>query len=156
MITNNQRALRMAHILYNKKLVSPNGYPAPVLNQWGDILRYGWYFVRFRKWLANGIIHFSYFKDDGSIREARGTLSVHVIPRDDAPKGTSTAKPNFEVINYYDIDKKDWRSFKITNFIGYVTGYRLSFMDFNKSRFDKQPEDVQEMLKEREKRTKKE
>ena len=115
MITNNQCALRMAHILYNKK---------PYF-RWGDILRYGWYFVRFRKWLANGIIHFSYFKDDGSIREARGTLSVHVIPRDEAPKGTSTAKPNFEVINYYDIDKKDWRSFKITNFIGYVSGQML-------------------------------
>jgi hypothetical protein len=142
MISNNQCALRMAHILYNNK---PHF-------RWGDILRYGWYFVRFRKWLANGVIHFSYFKEDGSIREARGTLSVHLIPRDDAPKGTSTGKPNFGVINYYDIDKKDWRSFKITNFIGFVSGYSLTFMAPAQSRFDKQSEDVLEMLKESDKR----
>ena len=135
-ITKSSRAMKRAHILHANN-------PAFA---WSDILRYGWYFERFTEWLKNGVIHFSYFKEDGSIREARGTLSTLLIPLDDAPKGTATAKPNYGVIAYYDIDKKGWRSFRITDFIGYVSGYQLNWLAPDKAREKKQSEITLDLL----------
>lgn len=135
--SKNSIAMHYAHILHAHK---------PEF-QWADMLRYGWYFKRFTQWLAGGVLQFSYFKEDGSIREARGTLSVHIIPRDDAPKGTSNRKPNYGVICYYDIDKKGWRSFRITDFIGFVSGYQLTWLTPELARAKQQPEVVEALLK---------
>lgn len=144
MITKNQRALRMAHILHSHK----------PLYKWSDMVKYGWYFVRFSRMLANGVLHFSFFKEDGSIREARGTLSVHLIPRDDAPKNAPNYKPNFGAIPFYDIDKKEWRSFKIVNFIGFVSGYRLVNIDHAEGNYEKHEDITAELIKEKEKNQK--
>ena len=92
---------------------------------WSDIVRHAWYFVRFRQWLSEGLVCFTYLKKDNSIRDARGTLCEHLIPREDLPKGSSTAAPNYAIVNYYDIDRKAWRSFDIRLFIGYVELYPL-------------------------------
>ena len=81
--------------------------------------------VRFRQWLSEGLVCFTYLKKDNSIRDARGTLCEHLIPREDLPKGSSTAAPNYAIVNYYDIDRKAWRSFDIRLFIGYVELYPL-------------------------------
>ena len=115
MTTNNSRALHMAHILHKYK---PDF-------QWCDMLRYGWYFVRFRQALQQGLVKFSYFKKDGSIREARGTLCLDLIPDEKRPKGTAVT-PVYSAINYFDLAKGEWRSFAITEFIGYVEVLRLS------------------------------
>ena len=116
MTTNNSRALHMAHILHKHK---PDF-------QWGDMLRYGWYFVRFRQALQQGLVKFSYFKKDGSIREARGTLCMDLIPDEKWPKGTKSSLVNWSIVNYFDLAKGEWRSFAITEFIGYVEVLRLS------------------------------
>ena len=63
-------------------------------------------------------------KKDGEIREAKGTLCDILIPYDDRPKSTICNKP-LSIINYFDINKKGWRSFSITHFIGFVTIYEL-------------------------------
>ena len=94
---------------------------------WSDCMKRAWDFHWFRKMLTNGIVHFRYFKRDPDItvpssplayvlREARGTLVMSAIPEDKRPKGTSTRKPNFDTISYYDLDRADWRSFKIVWF----------------------------------------
>ena len=75
--------------------------------------------------MQSGIVTFSFWKSDGSIRDARGTLNEHLIPKDDRPKGTSTAAPNYAVIKYYDIDRKGWREFDIRRFVGYVERYPI-------------------------------
>ena len=110
------RALKMAHILDKSKL----GFP------WSDILRHAWYFVHFREWLAEGLVTFTYLKHDNSIRDARGTLCDLLIPLEDRPKGTKSSIVNPSIVNYYDIDRKAWRSFDIRLFVGYVERYPLA------------------------------
>ena len=53
-------------------------------------------------------VHFSYFKKDGTLRRAVGTLNEKLIPDEMRPKDSST---NYgENLKYYDLDKKAWRS----------------------------------------------
>ena len=95
-------------------------------------LKYAWWFENFRKKLSTGIWRFSYLKKDGSIREARGTLCMDLIPEDKRPKGINSealngtggalnrAEPAAGVFPYYDLDAAGWRSFRLDNFIGFV------------------------------------
>lgn len=90
-----------------------------------NALKYAWWFESFRKKLHNGVYRFSYFKLDGSIREARGTLDLsripaknHPIPLTDSP---DVRRENYETFVYYDLDAKCWRSFRLENFIGFVS-----------------------------------
>ena len=110
---NNKRALKYAHILQANK-------PG---HKWSDIVSYGWYFVKFRGWLSNHVVKFTYFKQDGSIREAMGTTNRFFIPFDKWPKGDMSdgmAVEQYKTIPYFDLEKKEWRCFDIVNFIGYV------------------------------------
>ena len=109
----NSRAMHIAH-----QLDKP-GFA------WSDIVKHAWYFVRFREALKQGVATFSYFKKDGTIREAKGTLSELLIPEDDRPKGILPRTPNYSVFTYYDLDRKAWRSFDLRSFIGYVEYYKL-------------------------------
>lgn len=120
----NSRVLHMAHILHTNR---PDF-------QWSDMVRYAWYFHRFREALKAGVVTFSFFKEDGSIREAKGTLNWVLIPAADLPKSgaDNSSLPArrdsaevYSAIPFYDIDKKAWRSFSITRFIGFVTCYKL-------------------------------
>lgn len=59
-------------------------------------------------------IYFAYYKKDGSIRNAFGTLNMDLIPDEFHPKGE--IKLNEEVdftasnLKYFDLDKNGWRS----------------------------------------------
>ena len=98
---------------------------------WSDIVKHAWYFVRFREALKQGVATFSYFKKDGTIREAKGTLSELLIPEDDRPKNNDPSLQGgargrlFHIFTYYDLDRKAWRSFDLRSFIGYVEYYKL-------------------------------
>ena len=92
-------------------------------------LKYAWWFESFRAKLASGVYRFSYFKIDGSIREAKGTLNGVLIPAEDLPKSGAdnsslpARRDSAEVyssIPYYDLDAQAWRSFRLDNFIGFV------------------------------------
>ena len=87
-------------------------------------LKYAWWFESFRKKLSTGVWRFSYYKKDGSIREARGTLDFSRIPEEHHPKSLSSApdvRPeNYGTFPYYDLDAAGWRSFRLDNFIGFV------------------------------------
>ena len=95
-------------------------------------LKYAWWFEAFRAKLATGVYRFSYFKLDGTIREAVGTLCMDLIPEDKRPKGINSealngtggalnrAEPAAGVFAYYDLDAGGWRSFRLDNFIGFV------------------------------------
>ena len=117
---------------------------------WSDRLHLAWFFVHFCQALRNGVVTFSFWKKDGSIREAKGTTHPLFIPLDKKPTSDSSLKGraiNYGTINFYDLEKQDWRSFNITNFIGFVTIYQLS--PFHSS-------GDQAGTKQKEKRTKKE
>ena len=86
-------------------------------------LKYAWWFEDFRKKLSTGVWRFSYFKKDGHIREAVGTLDPARIPVEHAPKNSEEANaymPSYETLSYYDLDAGGWRSFRLDNFIGFV------------------------------------
>jgi len=53
-------------------------------------------------------VYFSYFKKDGSVRKAMGTLNERLIPEEMRPKDSSTN--NGENLKYYDLEKNAWRS----------------------------------------------
>lgn len=82
-------------------------------------LKYAWWFEAFRNKLATGVYRFSYVKTDGSIREARGTLCLDIIPEDKRPKNNEHV-PSYDTFPYYDLEKAAWRSFRLDNFIGFV------------------------------------
>ena len=90
-----------------------------------NALKYAWWFESFRDQLRSGVYRFSYFKIDGDIREARGTLDLSRIPAEHQPKplsGAPDVRPeSYETFRYYDIDAEGWRSFRLENFIGFVS-----------------------------------
>lgn len=76
---------------------------------------------RIIKDMRKGIVEFSFTKTDGELREMRATLVNQVIPSDKIPETdyNSVAKSNPEVIRCFDVDIKDWRSFKISTLNSY-------------------------------------
>ena len=63
-------------------------------------------------------VKFSYWKKDGSVREARGTLNSEVYGKDNEPTGNGRPIPENQV-RYYDLDVQGWRSFLSENLIGW-------------------------------------
>ena len=68
--------------------------------------------------LGRGIVKFSYYEEDGSYREARGTLKQGISDAFDAWLG-SRHKPRKNNSDgdlkfiYWDLDEEGWRSFRI-------------------------------------------
>lgn len=63
------------------------------------------------KMLTN-IVHFSYQKKDGSLREAFGTLQADKIT---TPVGEG--KPNEAIGTYFDLEANAWRSYVVANLV---------------------------------------
>ena len=85
-------------------------------------LKQAWWFESFRDALSNGFARFTYFKKDGSTRTALGTRSACLIPIERAPKGLTSDgemkwEDNAKAIPYYDLEKGEWRSFSVLNFV---------------------------------------
>ena len=118
-----KRLMKAAHHLQNN---DPAILRGASLNK-SQALHYAWWFEDFRTKLRTGVWRFSFFKLDGSIREARGTLSPLLIPADKLPgaspqrNGESGLRQEGQTFPYFDLDKQGWRSFRLDNFIGFVT-----------------------------------
>lgn len=71
------------------------------------------------------VVEFDFLKKDGTVRHAFGTICPEFLPQTD---GESSDKPKKDVaknwgnFNYYDTEKKSWRSFNVVNLIGYEKG----------------------------------
>ena len=121
---NKHRLMKAANSLKKTRPVILRGAQLDASNA----LKYAWWFESFRDQLRFGVFRFSYFKKDGSIREAYGTLDLSRIPAEHHPKplsGAPDVRPeNDETFVYYDLyadgDTGGWRSFRIDNFIGFV------------------------------------
>lgn len=113
-----RRLMKAAHHLQNN---DPAILRGASLDK-SQALHYAWWFEDFRGKLRTGVYRFSFFKLDGSIREARGTLSPLLIPADKLPSsGASLDKEkSASSFPYYDLDRCAWRSFRLDNFIGFV------------------------------------
>ena len=81
--------------------------------------------------LAKGLLEFSYMKDDGTLRHARGTLCDGVSNRFDEWKRKQAEKPKDkkaksktkprEIITYWDLDKEGFRSFRADRLIEVIS-----------------------------------
>jgi hypothetical protein len=77
-----------------------------------EALVHAWKVVRLQFQLCTqAVVNFTYRKVDGSIREAVGTTET--VP---TPKG-GFRKPNYGVLNYFDLQQNDWRCARIENLI---------------------------------------
>lgn len=103
--------------------------------EWKEAVLHAWYMHYLHKWLEHGIVKFVYTKKDGSTRAARGTLHPELIPEERRSKGMR--KPNWKSIAYYDLDKQDWRAFRVEDFLCECCVYALCpATDNNEERFE--------------------
>ena len=83
-------------------------------------LKKAWWYESFRDALSNGFARFTFYKKDGTNRTALGTRSSVLIPTDKLPK---CPQENHEgdkctkAITYFDLDRREWRSFSVFNFV---------------------------------------
>lgn len=66
-------------------------------------------------------VSFVFRKQDWTERKARGTRNLNYIPIDKHPK-TIGPHPITTSINYFDLDKKEWRAFQIGRLLR-IDGY---------------------------------
>ena len=67
--------------------------------------------------MLNGIATFSFFKKDGTIRVAKGTLKTDLLPPMDEQEEKRERKTNENLQVYYDVEKNAWRCFTKSNLI---------------------------------------
>ena len=119
---NKHRLMNAANYLNQHQTVLLRGAKLDRKQRQSCAMQMAWYFERnFRNMLRTGIWQFSYFKKDGDIRQAQGTLKYDLIPEDKRPKGDhSDVLAPAGTFAYFDIGKNGWRSFCIDLFIGFA------------------------------------
>ena len=90
-----------------------------------------WWFESFRDALSNGFARFTYCKKDGTYRTALGTRAPSLIPVDKLPKGdmddgAAIWDDGVKAIPYFDLDKNEWRSFNVLNFVSLDNSWRFN------------------------------
>lgn len=79
---------------------------------WKVCMKKAWGLYRFLKLMRNGVVAFSYRKTNGSIRNAYGTLNF--LP---GTKPRARKEPSYKTITYFDVEKDQFRSFRVENFM---------------------------------------
>ena len=92
-----------------------------------------WWFESFRDAISNGFARFTYRKKDGTTRTALGTRAPSLIPIDKVPKGdmsdgAAAWEDNVKAIPYFDLDKNEWRSFNVLNFVSLDQSWKFNSM----------------------------
>ena len=115
-ISKQQRVMHIAHILYQ------NNSHSPYATSWRQSVTDAWGIQAVRDAMLKGIVRLYFFKTNGEETIRHGTLSPDHIPGSKMPKGTQerliengAAQPVWASIAFYDLDKKEWRSFKVEN-----------------------------------------
>lgn len=78
-----------------------------------EALKVAWSNFYLKNLLKSSKVRFFYYKIDGTIREAYGTLSDKIIPS----SGEVKRKKNDSLQTYFDIEVNGWRSFRKANLI---------------------------------------
>lgn len=87
-----------------------------------------WWFESFRNAISNGFARITYRKKDGTTRTALATRAAALIPLDKVPNiyDSDKIKDNVSAITYFDLDKDEWRSFNVLNFISLDKSWRFN------------------------------
>ena len=82
--------------------------------------------VELKKMLTEEIVHFVFEKTDGTRRDAYGTRAVDVIRRYDTATANQKPQRAFNgTFPYFDIEKQEWRCFKVDRFVMIDKDYTL-------------------------------
>lgn len=84
-------------------------------NAWRICMIKAWELYRLAKAMRQQVVTFYYTKTDGSIRKASGTLRN--LPAGATLGGKRITKPSYKTLSYFDIDRREFRCFKIENFL---------------------------------------
>lgn len=80
-----------------------------------EALKYAWKAIRIYTRMKVGKVEFSFRKLDGTIRRAVGTLcDIDYTP---SPNSARRAKPEEDVMCFFDVEKQNFRSFRVTSLI---------------------------------------
>ena len=74
--------------------------------------------TEFNKMLHEGVVDFEFVKKDGSVRQAKGTLLAEHLPAPKADSDSTSRKTSENVMVYFDMEKKAFRSFVKESFVG--------------------------------------
>jgi len=85
-----------------------------IFNDFAQALKAAWMKFKILSGLKSGIVYFRFTKQDGQERRAIGTLNPSNFKYE--PTGTGRAKTP-EVITFWDVENRGFRSFKIDNLI---------------------------------------
>ncbi len=81
-------------------------------------------YLNLKEELQNGILEVRFYKKDGSIRVMKCTLKSDILLNiQDSSYSISKKTYNPETISVFDIEKNDWRSFRIDSIIDYEIMY---------------------------------
>jgi len=69
--------------------------------------------------LSAGVVDLQFKKVNGDLRNMRGTRNLGIIPEENHPKGDGTIKEADTIVTLFDLEVKDWRSFRIENLVEY-------------------------------------
>ena len=79
--------------------------------------------------LNEGVVLFEFIKKDGTLRHARGTTSPELIPADNMPQNKRSPQQQAlyerQVVTFYDIDRKAWRSMRIDTIWNFKRALKL-------------------------------
>lgn len=78
--------------------------------------------------MQEDIVHFIFNKTDGTIRHAYGTRAIDVIRRYDTGSVTQQSKPHRAfsgTFPYFDIEKKEWRCFRVDRIVEIDNNYTI-------------------------------
>lgn len=81
---------------------------------WGQCQAQAWKVLRLRAILRIGVASFTFQKNDGEVREAKGTLNNDLFQYE--YKGTERPEALTQ-IKYFDLDQNAWRSFRAERII---------------------------------------
>ena len=74
--------------------------------------------TEFSNMLREGIVDFQFIKKDATVRSAKGTLLAEHLPAPKADSDGTSRKPSENVMVYFDMEKKSFRSFVKESFVG--------------------------------------
>lgn len=76
--------------------------------------------TEFSNMLREGVVDFEFIKKDGTVRSAKGTLMAEHLPapKSDSDSDSKPRKQNENVMVYFDMEKKSFRSFVKESFVG--------------------------------------
>ena len=99
------KVMKYAHNLFNATQES-----------WSLCVKRAWQLYKLAKIMREREVKFSYWKADGTIRQAHGTLRNLPAGVTNA-NGKKRTKPSYKTFSYYDTDKNQFRCFRVENLI---------------------------------------